>query len=98
MNNDYIHRKCVETADSSAVNIDTRDLPETYPKLKKAASATGLYSGRQEDADAIYQLTSLCCNLQTKTPSSDGSLQTYYYLHLRMADYKLCSARPLTRV
>ena len=47
MNNDYIHRKCVETADSSAVNSDTRDLPETYPKLKKAATATGLYSGRR---------------------------------------------------
>ena len=52
----------------------------------------------QKDADAVYRLASLCCNLQTKTLSNDGFLQTYYYLHLRMADYKLCSARPHTRV
>ena len=37
MNNDHIHRECVETADSSAVNIDTRDLPEAYLKLIKGS-------------------------------------------------------------
>ena len=97
MNNDYIHGECVETADSSAVNIDTRDLPERdiLQTYKRKLVPLALI---QKDADAVYRLTSLCCNLQTKTPSSDGFLQTYYYLHLRMADYKLCSARPLTRV
>ena len=37
MNNDHIHLECVETADSSAVNIDTRDLPEAYLKLIKGS-------------------------------------------------------------